>query len=528
MKHTLVVFFLLLSLSTLFGNGELNPSNFSRFVPSEGQYSAEHLQANQSRQYRNWETPNYTEQEIQESIEYMSQVGGMKYSYNPRIKRFIDAYVGDKRTYIEQMIGLSTIYFPYFEEVIQRYDLPDELKYLSVIESGLNPKATSRVGAKGLWQFMPYTGREYNLHNYHDDEQRSDVLKSTESACMFLRDLYQQFGDWQLALAAYNCGPGCVRSAIRRSKSTDYWTVSRYLPRETRNYVPRYVAFMYLMKNHLRHNLYPVYPTLDIQNTSAVRVTKPMSLAEVAEKSGVSLAVVKFLNAQYKKNTIPASSRNPRSLILPTEGLEVLRPSIEGFYTTELYRPTTTTGIDYKRKFIYKTSKIRYRVRYGDNLSTIAKRNRVYVKDLKKWNNLSSSNIYAGQRLWIYKKVREEVFPEELFIPQHQTTTVVTPQPVAQPLIYIDEIKTVDCSESLVDFSKTNKTIYTVQEGETLETIVTKYPSTTIESLTYINKLRPSAILRKGQKLEIIATEGINMAFEETEDPTLEDTQTKQ
>jgi len=299
MKCIISLIFLTLSF-TSYSQTDLSGFTF-QVVPTDGDYLPDQIQANQARQFRDFDIPPLSEEDLRNSVNNLAASSEMDFQYNSRIKSWVTRFTGEERAYLEQMIGLSKIYFPYYEEILQLNGMPDELKYLSVIESGLNSKVTSRSGAKGLWQFMPYTGREWGLHMYADDEQRSDLILSTESACAFLADLYNRFGDWQLALAAYNCGPGCVRSAIRRSGSGDYYKASRYLPRETRNYVPKFIAFIYLMKNYENHNVYPIYPPQDLQDTEAIKIVERMTFKQIAELSGVTYEKVAFLNAQYPR-----------------------------------------------------------------------------------------------------------------------------------------------------------------------------------------------------------------------------------
>ena len=524
MKCIISLIFLTLSF-TSYSQTDLSGFTF-QVVPTDGDYLPDQIQANQARQFRDFDIPPLSEEDLRNSVNNLAASSEMDFQYNSRIKSWVTRFTGEERAYLEQMIGLSKIYFPYYEEILQLNGMPDELKYLSVIESGLNSKVTSRSGAKGLWQFMPYTGREWGLHMYADDEQRSDLILSTESACAFLADLYNRFGDWQLALAAYNCGPGCVRSAIRRSGSGDYYKASRYLPRETRNYVPKFIAFIYLMKNYENHNVYPIYPPQDLQDTEAIKIVERMTFKQIAELSGVTYEKVAFLNAQYKKKVVPASLENPRNVILPTDGMYQLKLAMTGKYSDEVYRPEYARGINYQRKFIYKREKIRYKVRNGDNLGAIAKKHRVYVKDIKKWNNLSGSLIRTGQRLWIYKTVKQEVFPVNpvAFQPSAPSIRVVeAPVVVAPKIIEILEVKKLDCeTPDVVTLSNIEEIVHTVDEGETLKSILEKHKTASPETTRKINGLVAGREPEAGDQLILIveklktSTDGDKTSYSES------------
>ena len=487
-------------------------------VPNDGIFLQEHAEANSLRPTRNWQTPSYSSTNLAHTINNMS-VGGLDFSYHERVKQMVDAFVGEKRSYVEQMIGLSTIYFPYYEEILRKNGLPEDLKYLSVIESGLNPVITSRAGAKGPWQFMPYTGREFHLYQTAEEDQRTNVILATEAACVYLKQLYQSFGSWELALAAYNAGPGRVRGAMRRAGSRDYWKVASYLPKETRYYVPKLIAFMYLMKNPENHNLYPVYPCATLQNTKAIKVLKNISFQEIAYQTGISENIIRFLNQSYKYNRINASTNNPKILILPYNSMDLFKTANLGFYDEDVYAPTTQRVASARPTYIYKYVNQYHKVRSGENLGVIAKKNHCSIGDLKRWNNLSASTIYAGQKILIKKRIKEMVMPEQPIEPIFQE--VFVSEEIIEEVIVIELMQSVSPEKCTVSFSNSIEIYHNVGSCETINDILSTYEGTSKESLVYCNNLAidEETPITPGTSLKII----VNNEFSEfEEDASLE------
>lgn len=239
--------------------------------------------------------------------------------YNNYVKGYVNLYAKRRKRITGRMMGLAPIYFPVFEENLDKHNLPLELKYLPIIESALNPKAKSRVGATGLWQFMYRTGKMFDLEATSYYDERSDVYKSTDAACRYLKSLYKMYDDWDLALAAYNCGPGNVNKAIRRSggKKT-YWEIRNYLPRETRGYVPAFIAVNYIMNYGSEHNIFPVKPDIACFKTDTVAVEDHVSFAQISEFLDIPLEYLEYLNPAYKQNFIP-NNKEANTLCLPVE-----------------------------------------------------------------------------------------------------------------------------------------------------------------------------------------------------------------
>lgn len=329
----------------------------------------------------------------------------MEMPYNDIVKKFIEMYL-QKSDKVEYMLGLGqTYYFPMFEEALERYGVPLELKYLPVIESALNARATSRAGAAGLWQFMVPTGRLYGLEVNSLVDERRDPLKASDAAARYLRDLYNIYQDWHLVIAAYNCGPGNVAKATRYAGGgkKDYWQIYPYLPSETRSYVPIFIAANYVMNYYREHNMCPMQPTVTVA-TDTIMVDKRINLRQVSELLNISLDELRFLNPQYRQDIVPGNIK-PYPLVLPFNQLSAYidnRDTIPLHRAAELvanraevqpaqYNPSSDGRVTY------------YKVRSGDTLGGIAARYHCTVNQIKRWNGLRGSMIRIGQRLKIYR-----------------------------------------------------------------------------------------------------------------------------
>lgn len=329
--------------------------------------------------------------------------------YNPIVRNFIRAYTEKKRDKVEVMLGLTDYYFPMIEEILDQYQLPQELRFLPVIESALNPRAVSRAGATGLWQFMYGTGRRYNLTINSFIDERRDPLASTHAACRFLKDLYSIYGDWTLVIAAYNCGPGNVNKAIRRSGGKrNYWDIYYHLPRETRGYVPAFIAASYTYYFYRDHNLVPKaisYPPV----TDTIIVNDMLHLQQIAEVLDYPIEMLRDLNPQYKVDIIPAKGRS-FVLRLPNELIgsflekekEIYAYKDSVFFNQKLLVSPSKYTASYQYEIPSGSIRYVYRVKEGDVLGSIAMRYNVSVRQLKEWNNLYRNLIRVGQRLVIY------------------------------------------------------------------------------------------------------------------------------
>jgi membrane-bound lytic murein transglycosylase D len=422
--------------------------------------------------------PDVTYEEIGERIAAMN--AQVKVPYNAKVKGFVDYFTIRNREYTRTMLKRRDVYFPLFEKYLAKHNMPDDLKYLSIVESGLNAKAYSRVGAAGLWQFMPSTGRIYRLNqNWYVDE-RLNPEKATEAACRYLKQLYGMFGDWQLALAAYNAGPGNVNKAIRRSGGKkDFWEVYNYLPKETRSYVPQFAAVMYVMQHAEEHNLLPQeHEYLYAQQIDTVLLDRFMSLEALEVELNLCPGELEFLNPELIRKAIPENA-GTFALRIPSQ--------VHGYFMANRVAIVDSTAkksnalLAYNTKnevgSTYNRERISYRVQRGDHLHKIAKKYNVRIEDLKKWNRLTNSTLRAGQRLSVY----------------------VTPTQKTSINNQLASAKTETSADSKpIEVSK-NK-VYYVQPGDTLWEISRKHNGISVAEIKKMNNLKSNAI-KVGQKL---------------------------
>jgi len=400
-------------------------------------------------------------------------------TFNSKVFGFINYFAVRNREYTKGVLRKKNIYFPLFEKYLAKYNMPEDLKYLSIVESGLEPRAISRAGAGGLWQFMPYTGRSYGLHQDFYIDERFDPDAATEAACKYLKTLYNMFGDWELALAAYNSGPGNVRKAIRRSGyQKGFWKIYRYLPRETRSYLPQFVAIKYVLSYAEDYNLLTENNQYEIASDTLM-VNDFTNLKLLAKEINVCYDVLDKLNPAIKRFALPPSIKK-YPVKIPSDKIEFARKnrseilanaSKNGQKELELLA-RNTPGSTYGR------TKVVHRVRSGDVLGKIAQNYHVRVSDLKKWNRLNGNMIRIGQRLniWLLPS-RKYSSPSKLI-----TTRISDPQ---------KEIQTTSSGK-----------VYLVQPGDTLWDISRKYKGLSIEKIKKLNNLKSNNI-KPGQKLII-------------------------
>ena len=371
--------------------------------------------------------PVYSKEVYKERLARIPSV--IELPYNDVVQKFIDRYSGRLRRSVSIMLGAQNFYMPTFEEALESYGLPLELKYLPVIESALNPNAVSRVGATGLWQFMLSTGKQYGLEVNSLVDERRDPVRASYAAAHYLRDLYKIFGDWNLVIAAYNCGPDNISKAIHRSNgATDYWQIYPYLPKETRGYVPAFIAANYIMNYYCDHNICPMQADLP-GKTDTVVVSRDVHFEQVAKVLGMEIGQIQQLNPQYRRNIVNGSTR-PMALRLPAtlvgkfidneDSIYAYRPDVLLAKRTEVdvnedapsysrhsssssrSKSSSSRNSRHKGKKGKKNKGGRnVTIRQGDTLSEIAKRNGTTVKKLKKLNKISGSGIRAGKKLRI-------------------------------------------------------------------------------------------------------------------------------
>lgn len=401
--------------------------------------------------------------------------------YNSIVKNHIILYSEKMPERIGKIIGLCSYYMPIFEEIFNRYDLPEELKAMAVIESSLNPTAVSRVGAKGMWQFMYSTAKIYGLRIDSFVDERLDPVKSAHAAARYLADSYRIFGDWNLAIASYNCGAGNVNKAIRRSGgSRAFWDIYPYLPRETRGYVPAFVGALYTMKYYKEHGIVPETPAMPVA-VDTFRINKMLHFKQVEDLVGVPVAELRNLNPQYRHDIVPGNERE-YILRIPFNYSSAFIDCEDSLYAHKsdvYFNPVTIKKI----KDGGDGQRIIYRVRSGDVLGKIAMRYRVSVSALKRWNNLRSNTIRVGQRLVIYSGVKDPA-----------------PAPAAKT-----SQKTAAASSSAASkTSSTDKnlpyTTYTVRSGDNLYDIAKNYPGVSAQNIMDFNgtgnKIYPGMVLK--------------------------------
>ncbi len=389
---------------------------------------------------------------------------------NDIILDYIKFYSSRRNKHLGQMLGSSGYYFPLFEEKLDQHNLPLELKYLPIVESALNPQARSRVGATGLWQFMLATGKAYGLKVNSYVDERMDPILATEAACAYLKKLYSLYGDWNLVLAAYNAGPGNVNKAIRRSggKST-YWEVRPYLPRETRGYVPAFIAVNYLMNFPSDHNIYPTDASCAWVETDTILVSDQVRFDQIEAFTHVDAEELARLNPSYRKGIIPGVG-NQNVLRLPYEASSLFIANADSIYN---YKKDETPEVS---KEIENEPTVYY-VRSGDVLGSIAQRHGCTVSQLKAWNNIRGTTIRAGQKLYIYSKAKST----------KSSKSDVKEQSKAQ-------IETDTSGEYRY---------HTVKSGDTLWDIANLYDGVTVEQLQKLNKGLNAKSLKQGQKIRI-------------------------
>ncbi len=383
--------------------------------------------------------------------------------YNPALESVIKRFLKTRKSSLGRLMGLSHYYFPMFEREFDSYNIPLEMKYLAIVESALKPRARSRVGATGLWQFMFATGKQYGLDVSSYVDERRDPIKSTESAAKYLSWLYKLYGDWDLALAAYNSGPGNVNKAIRRSGGyKNYWNIRSNLPRETAGYVPAFLATMYIFEFAEEHGFKPEKPQFNYIQTDTVRVKQLITLDQVSEVTGIKIEKLQFLNPSYKLDIIPYIKGKNYTLRLPREAIGTFVNNEEQIYAF------AKAENDKKEKplpqLFNAESKIRYRVKNGDYLGKIARRYGVRVSQIKRWNGLRSNHLKIGQRLTIY--------------PRNGSSTKVS--------------KTKTTSKKVINTK--GKSTYVVKSGDSLWSISQKFPGISIQNIRDWNDIRGSKL----------------------------------
>jgi membrane-bound lytic murein transglycosylase D len=427
--------------------------------------------------------PTYSDSVYFSRIQLLDIASPIDLVYNQYVRDFINLYAVKKRGLTSRVLGLTYMYFPMIEEDLDKYDIPQEMKYLAIVESALNGNARSPVGASGIWQFMVGTGKMYDLNvsSYVDD--RLDPYKATMAACRHFKDLYRTYHDWLLVLAAYNSGPGNVNKAIRRSggKMT-FWEIRNYLPRETRDYVPAFIAVNYVMNYSEEHNLYPVMPKLEAYEIDTVAVKHPLTFAQISEKLKISVDDLVFLNPTFKKGFIPSTAEKIYFIRLP-------KKSVADFINNEtaLYAYNPVKGYD-PSEFQHMITlaatgdmsgdmdRATHKVRRGESITSIARKYHCTTADIKEWNHLKRSKVVTGQRLTIYTAPHKKIVKD--------TSIAQVQNPGVKPVVN--------------DRPVSNK-YHVVKKGEFLGKLAAKY-NVSLADLKKWNHLKSNSV-NVGQKL---------------------------
>ncbi|WP_369752876.1 LysM peptidoglycan-binding domain-containing protein [Flavobacterium sp. WC2409] len=451
---------------------------------------------------------------LKSRLEAMNAKSPFRIEYNESLENVIRSFLKYRKKSFEKLMAISDYYFPMFEEAFAKKNVPLEIKYLAVVESALNPRAVSRVGATGLWQFMYQTGKQYNLKIDSYIDERSDPLKATAAAAQYMANMYAIFGDWELVLASYNSGPGNVSKAIRRSGGKqNYWNIRKNLPKETQGYVPAFLATMYLYEYHNEHGIRPDKALVQRFETDTILMKKQMSFKQVSDLLDVPVTQLQLLNPSYKLNVIPFYGDENHYLRLPKEKIALFTSNEDRIYAYVQHeldgreKPFQNSraivskeeNTDGRTQTITHTITKYYKVKRGDNLGNIADKYDVAVTDLKKWNKLRSNTISYGKSLKIISTESiVKVMKKEPEVAPISRETILENQRIASMKLKIKkEVK----SDSL---SPNNTSFYVVQKGDNLNVIAEKN-NVSIADIKEWNHLSASTI-QPGKSLQVSAT----------------------
>ncbi|ALM49245.1 murein transglycosylase [Flavobacterium psychrophilum] len=490
---------------------------------------------------------------LKERLAKMDAKSPFNIEYSKGLENIIKSYLKNRPRSYERLMAISEYYFPMFEEHLAKYNVPIEIKYLAVIESALNPRAKSRVGATGLWQFMYPTGKQYNLEVNSYVDERSDPIKATEAACQYLTSLYNMFGDWDLVLASYNAGPGNVTKAIRRSGSySNYWNIRKNLPKETQAYVPTFLATMYIYEYAKEHGIKGKKAPVTYFETDTIMVKRQMSFKQVAQLLDVPISQLQLLNPIYKLDVIPYTTEKAHYLRLPKEKIGLFTSNENAIYAyldhedSKRERPyfidkpeTAIASIKrdssiskavastspYKKERTASVATKVHTVKRGDNLGAIASKYDVSVAELRKWNKIKGNNIMAGQKIRIQKTimVTTPVKEEAIAAKEPKETSKASVTANAKTAVAVnssednndttdneEQVAANDTKPVVVTPAKRNREVnyeqermYVVQKGDSLFSIARKHPGVTVENLKNWNKIQGESI-QPGMKLKVL------------------------
>jgi membrane-bound lytic murein transglycosylase D len=447
---------------------------------------------------------------LKERLKKLDEKSPFNIEYNQGLENVIKSFLKNRKRAFERLMGVSQFYFPLFEESLAAQNIPLEIKYLAVVESALNPRAVSKAGATGLWQFMYQTGKQYGLKIDTFVDERSDPMKASKAATQYMKNMYNIFGDWDLVLASYNTGPGNVAKAIRRSGGKqNYWNIRPYLHKETQGYLPAFLATMYIFEYHKEHGIVPNKPIANHFATDTVQIKRALSFKQIADLLDVSVAELQFLNPSYKRDVVPAITGNDYYLRLPLDKIALFASNEEKIYAYAKYEdglrekpfdPRFASAIASSES----SSKLKYhKVRRGESLSEISNKYGVSIGEIKKWNKLKSNSAPLGRSLKVYT---QQANPQE--------SVAVTETKVTKPKTDSTSVKEALASnsskifkeEKIVTFKDVTKT-YKVKKGDNLGSIAGKY-DVSVADLKKWNKLKSNNI-NLGTNLKIVKNERV-------------------
>ena len=445
---------------------------------------------------------------LKERLKELDEKSPFNIEYNVGLENVIKSFLKNRKRAFERLMGVSQFYFPLFEESLAAQNIPLEIKYLSVVESALNPRAVSRVGATGLWQFMYQTGKQYGLKVDTYEDERSDPLKASKAATQYMKNMYAIFGDWDLVLASYNTGPGNVAKAIRRSGGKqNYWNIRPYLHKETQGYLPAFLATMYIFEYHKEHGIKPDRAVANHFATDTVMIKNAMTFKQISDLLDVPVAELQFLNPSYKRDEIPYITGENHYLRLPVNKVAVFTSNEDKIYAFVQYESNKRER-PYERLASRNTnesdndgtiSRIKYhKVRRGDSLSEISDKYGITMAELKKWNHLRSNKAPMGRRLKIITK--EAVASQDKKVTNPDTTSVKESTAIATNTAKIFKEEKVISYKDVVKYHK-------VKRGDNLGEISDKY-GVSVAELKKWNKLRNNNLMT-GDKLKIIKNERV-------------------
>lgn len=410
-----------------------------------------------TRGYSKDSIPVFSKEIIQERLQALDDQTPFSLVYNEAVNAYIELYANSYRMHVSNMLGKANYYFPLFEEMLDKYDLPLEFKYLAIVESALKPHARSRSAATGLWQFMYATGKAYglNVSSYVDD--RSDPIKSTIAACEYFTFLYKMFNDWELVLAAYNGGPGYVSRALRRSGAKDFWSVRPYLRKETQNYVPKFIAVNYVMNYASEHNLYPIPYSYTPSLVDTCSLSASISFEILSSVLDVDIEVIRELNPTYKRDIVPVSKSSRALICLPNKAIIDFINNEDSLYAYSKPR---------QEPYIETDAPIVHKVKHGEFLGRIAKSYNTTIGRIKNWNNLKSDRLKIGQKLVIY--INPDSAPTQTKAIQNSDGTLT----------------------------------YIIQSGDTLWEIAQRHQGISVEQIEKLNNISAND-LKPGLKIKI-------------------------